>query len=127
MKIRRQNIPFSFRFIQLCTFSGQSRAEDRGWTWWGKTGSVKDSGCRASLREGDDDLYVVDGKEARFATDHALIPVLIYLVGEDDDVTLFEAKLALILWLEVVEGATARLVKHLRLCTQTKEEDKLMQ
>lgn len=48
-------------------------------------------GYWSSLRQGDNDLYVVDGKEAGFTIDHAFIPVLIYLVGEDDDIALFEA------------------------------------
>lgn len=78
-----------------------------------KMESVVDSECWSSLREGDDDLHVVDGEEARFAIDHALIPVLIYLVGEDNDVALLEAQLSFVLWLKVVEGATARLVQHL--------------
>lgn len=80
------------------------------------------SRCWSSLRKGDDDLYVVDGEEAGFTIDHTLVPVLVYLVGEDDDVALLEAQFAFVLWLKVVEGATARLVQDLQLCTQTQEE-----
>lgn len=47
--------------------------------------------CRSSLRQGDDDVHVVDGEKAGLAADHALVPVFIYLVGEDDDVPLLEA------------------------------------
>lgn len=74
---------------------------------------VVGSKCQSSLRQGDHNLHVVDGEEARVAIDHALVPVLVYLVGEDNDVTLLEAQLALVLRLEVVEGAAARLVQHL--------------
>lgn len=122
LKIRTRNILVSFRLIRPRAFSSPSQAEDRGWVWWGKRESVVSSRCWSSLWEGDDDLHVVDGEEARFAVDHALIPVLVYLVGEDDDVALLEAQLAFVLWLEVVEGATARLVQHLWLCNQTQEE-----
>ncbi len=78
---------------------------------------MEDSKCRSSLGQGDDDLHIVDGEKAGLAIDHALVPVLVYLVGEDDDVTLLEAQLALVLRPKVIEGATARLVQHLRLCT----------
>lgn len=77
-----------------------------------------------SLGQGNNDLHIVDGEEAGLAVDHALIPILVYLIGEDDDVSLFEAKLTLVLWLKVIQGATARLVQHLRLYTEinTKKE-----
>lgn len=75
---------------------------------------------RSSLRQGDDDLHVVDGEEAGLAVDHALVPVLVDLVGEDDDVAFFEAQLTLVLRLKVVEGATAGLIQNLRLCRQNK-------
>lgn len=65
------------------------------------------------MRQGDDDLHIVDGEKTGFTVDHALVPVLVYLVGEDDDVALLEAQLTLVLWLKVIEGATARLVQHL--------------
>lgn len=68
-----------------------------------------------SLRQRDDDLHIVDGEEAGLAVDHALVPVLVDPVGEDDDVALLETQLALILRLKVIEGATAWLVQHLRL------------
>ncbi|KAA8585679.1 hypothetical protein FQN60_004373 [Etheostoma spectabile] len=80
-----------------------------GFSW------LQDSRCRRSLRQRDNHLHVVDGEEARLAVDHALVPVLVYLVGEDDDVALLEAQLALVLWLKVVERAAARLVQRLGL------------
>lgn len=58
----------------------------------------------------DQDIHVVDGEEARLAVDHALVPVLVDLIGQSDDVALLEAQLALVLWLEVVECSTAGLV-----------------
>lgn len=75
---------------------------------------------RFSLRQRDQDLHVVDGEEAGRAVYHALVPVLIYPIGKDDDVTLLESKLAFALWLKVVKGAAARLVQHLRLCLNRK-------
>lgn len=63
-----------------------------------------------SLRERHQDLHVVYGEEARLAVNHAFIPVLIDLIGEDDDVALFKAQLALVLRLKVVQRSTAGLV-----------------
>lgn len=68
---------------------------------------------QVSLWQRDDDLHVVDGEEARIAVDHAFVPVLVNLVSEDDHVALLEAQLALVLGLEVVEGATAGLIQDL--------------
>lgn len=79
----------------------------------GKREPAEDARRWTSLRQGDDDLHVVDGEKTGLAVDHALIPVLVYLVGEDDDVAFLEAQLTLVLWLKVIEGATARLVQHL--------------
>lgn len=62
------------------------------------------------MREGHQDIHVVDGEEARLAVDHPLVPVVVDLVGEGDDVALFEAQLALVLGLKVVERSAAGLV-----------------
>lgn len=43
--------------------------------------------------------------------DHALVPVLVDLVGQRDDVAFFEAQLALVLRLEVVQRLAAGLVQ----------------
>lgn len=64
-----------------------------------------------SLGQRHQDIDVVDGKEAGLAADHALIPVLIDLVGEDDEVAFLEAQFALVLWLEVVKSTTTGLVQ----------------
>lgn len=69
----------------------------------------------SSLRQWDDDLHVVDGEKAGLAVEHALVPVLVYLICEDDDVAFLEAQLAPILRHKVVEGATAWLVQHIQL------------
>lgn len=37
------------------------------------------------------DIHIVDGEEARVAVQHPLIPVVIDLIGQGDDVALFEA------------------------------------
>lgn len=76
-----------------------------------------------SLRQRDQDLHVVDGEEASPTVYHALIPVLIYPIGQDDEVTLLKSELAFVLWLKVVEGAAARLVQHLRLCWNRKHPE----
>ena len=43
-----------------------------------------------SLGQGDDDVHVVDGEEAGLPADHSLVPVLVDLVGEDDEVALLK-------------------------------------
>lgn len=43
--------------------------------------------------------------------EHALVPVLVNLVGQCDDVTLVEAQLPVILGLKVVQGFAAWLVQ----------------
>lgn len=72
--------------------------------------------CGFSLGQRDHDLHIADGEEAGPAVDHALVPVLVNLIGQDDDVALLKSELAFVLWLKVVEGAAARLVQHLRRC-----------
>lgn len=67
------------------------------------------------LGQGYDNLHIVDWEEARVSVYHAFVPVVIYLVGEDDDVTLLKAQLAIVLWLKVIQGPGTRLVQHLRL------------
>lgn len=62
------------------------------------------------MRERHQDIHVVDGEEARLAVDHALVPVVVDLVGQGDDVTLFEAQLAFVLWFKVVECSATGLV-----------------
>lgn len=62
------------------------------------------------MRERHQDIHVVDGEEARLAVDHALVPVVVDLIGQGDDVTLFEAQLAFVFWLKVVECSATGLV-----------------
>lgn len=59
----------------------------------------------------DEHLDVVEGKEARLAVQHPLVPVLVDLVGQCDDVALVEAQLPLVLGLKVVQRLTARLLQ----------------
>lgn len=56
------------------------------------------------------DVHIVDGEEARVAVQHPLVPVVVDLVGQRDDIALLEAQLALVLGVKVVEGAAAGLV-----------------
>ena len=62
------------------------------------------------MGERHQDIDVVDGEEARLAVDHALVPVVVNLIGQGDDVALLEAQLALVLWFKVVERSATRLV-----------------
>lgn len=64
----------------------------------------------ALVRQGHQDVHVVDREEARVAVQHPLVPVIVDLVGQGDDVALLEAQLAFVLRVKVVEGAAARLV-----------------
>lgn len=56
------------------------------------------------------DVHVVDWEEARVAVQHPLVPVVVDLVGQRDDIALLEAQLTLVLGVEVVECAAAGLV-----------------
>lgn len=67
-----------------------------------------------SLGQGYDNLHIVDWEKARVSVYHAFVPIVIYLVGEDDDVTLLKAQLTIVLWLKVIQGPGTRLVQHLR-------------
>lgn len=62
------------------------------------------------MRQRHQDIHIVDGEEARLAVDHAFVPVVVDLIGQRDDVALFEAQLSVVLGLEVVESSTAGLV-----------------
>ena len=59
----------------------------------------------------DEDVHIVEGEEPRLAAQHALVPVLVDLIGQGYDVALAEAQLALVLRIEVVERLTARLLR----------------
>ncbi len=59
----------------------------------------------------NEDLNIVEREESRLAIQHSLIPVLIDLIGQGDDIALVEAQLSLVLWLEVVQRLTARLLR----------------
>lgn len=62
------------------------------------------------MRERHQDIHIIDGEEARLAVDHTLVPVVIDLIGQGDDIPLFEAQLTFILWFKVVERSTTWLV-----------------
>lgn len=64
-----------------------------------------------SLRQGHQHLHVAEGEEARLAMEHALVPVLVDLVGQRDDVALMEAQLPIVLGLKVIECLAAWLVQ----------------
>ena len=48
------------------------------------------------------DLDVVEREESRLPVQHPLVPVLVDLIGQGDNVALVEAQLALVLWIEVI-------------------------
>lgn len=59
----------------------------------------------------DKDLNVVEREKSRLAVEHSLVPVLVNLIGQGDDVALTEAQLSLVLWLKIVQRLTARLLR----------------
>lgn len=59
----------------------------------------------------NEDLNIVEREESRLAVQHSLIPVLVDLIGQGDDIALVEAQLSLVLWLKVVQRLTARLLR----------------
>lgn len=59
--------------------------------------------------QGDNDFHVVEREESWLTMQHALIPVLVDLIGQGDDVALLEAQLSLVLWVKVKQGLTGRL------------------
>lgn len=77
----------------------------------GRWAQARWSGPTPSLRQGHQHLHVAEGEEARLAVEHALVPVLVDLVGQRDDVTLVEAQLPGVLGLKVIQCFAARLVQ----------------
>lgn len=57
------------------------------------------------------DLNIVEREESRLAVQHSLVPVLVDLIGQGDDIALAEAQLPLVLGLKVVQRLTARLLR----------------
>lgn len=64
-----------------------------------------------SLRQWHQHLHVAEGEEARLPVEHALVPVLVDLVGQRDDVALVEAQLPVVLRLEIIQRLAAWLVQ----------------
>lgn len=58
----------------------------------------------------DEDIDVVEREESRLVVQHTLVPVLVDLIGQGDDIALSEAQLSLVLWIKVVQRLTARLL-----------------
>lgn len=59
----------------------------------------------------NENFDVVEREESRLAIQHALVPVLVDLIGQGDDIALAEAQLSLVLRLKVVQRLTARLLR----------------
>lgn len=64
-----------------------------------------------SLRQRHQHLHIAEREEAGLAMQHPLVPVLIDLVGERDEVALAEAQLTIILRLKVIQRLAAWLVQ----------------
>lgn len=73
------------------------------WRGWGANGGIL-------VGQRHQRIHVVDGEESGVSVQHPLEPVVVDLVGQGDDVTLLEAQLAVVLGVEVVEGAAAGLI-----------------
>lgn len=58
----------------------------------------------------NEDLDIVEREESRLAVQHSLVPVLVDLIGQGDDIALAEAQLSLVLRIKVVQRLTARLL-----------------
>lgn len=58
-----------------------------------------------------EDLDVVEGEESRLPVQRALVPVLVDLIGQGDDVALAEAQLSVVLGLKVIQRLAARLFR----------------
>lgn len=69
----------------------------------------------------DQDVHVVDGKEAGVSMQHPLVPVFIDLVGEGDDVAFLEAQLAFIFRVKIIQSPTAGLVHGC--CSEERQVD----
>lgn len=67
--------------------------------------STTHSGLLAYRHE---NLHVCHGKHARFAISRPLEPVVVDLLIQDNDVSLFEAQLAWVFGVEIVERLAAR-------------------
>lgn len=62
------------------------------------------------MPQGHQHLDVVTGEQSRLAAHASLVPVLVYLIGQRDDVALVEAELSFVLWFKVVQSLAARLI-----------------
>ena len=59
--------------------------------------------------EWDDDFHIVTRKISRLACGvHSLVPIFVDLVGQNNNFTLLEAELTLVLWFEIVETLAGR-------------------
>lgn len=58
-----------------------------------------------------EDLDVVEGEESRLAVQRALVPVLVDLIGQGDDIALAEAQLSVVLGLKVIQRLAAWLFR----------------
>lgn len=79
---------------------------------WTSLNTGEDGGVAGGVLVGQrhQRIHVVDGEESGVPVQHPLEPVVVDLVGQGDDVTLLEAQLAVVLGVEVVEGAAAGLI-----------------
>lgn len=59
----------------------------------------------------NEDLDIIKREEPWLAVQHSLVPVLVDLIGQGDDIALVEAQLSLVFWLKIIQCLTARLLQ----------------
>lgn len=111
-----------------CLQQNKRMTKSAGLWWWSCSWRWKLSGpsldftftpplpqsCLGSFKlvwQWNEDLDVVEREESRLAVEHALVPVLVDLIGQGDDIALAEAQLSLVFRLEVVQCPAARLLR----------------
>lgn len=62
------------------------------------------------MGQSDQSLYIVDRTEDWLAMKPSLVPVLISLVSEHDDITMFKTQFPFICWSKVVQNSAAGLI-----------------
>lgn len=66
--------------------------------------------CVGSVAQRHHHLYVVTGEQSGLAVHGPLEPVLVYMIGQRDDVALVEAELSVVLRFKVVQSLAAGLI-----------------
>lgn len=62
------------------------------------------------MGQSNQNFYIVDGEKARLAMKHPLIPVLVNLISECDDIALFKTQFPFIFRFKVIQSSAAGLI-----------------